>query len=305
MNPHNPLSRREFLVTSALAGSALALNQTISTAAEANARFKIIGFTKPFQDVGFEKTAEIVSQIGWTGIECPVRAKGQVLPERVEDDLPRLHDALKNKGLELTLATTDVHRVDPLAERVLRAAAKLGVKRYRLGFVKYDLKKPIPPQLANFKAELRDVAALNKELGIVGALQNHSGSDYIGAPVWDIYELIHDIDPAHLGTCFDIGHATIEGGLSWPVQARLMEPFFVCPYVKDFLWKQTAKGWDAVWQPLGEGMVRPAYFDWLKSTTYSGPISQHVEYFEGLDNSSPEQIKAMQKDCAKLASLLA
>jgi sugar phosphate isomerase/epimerase len=303
MNASSPLSRREFLIQSAVAGSALALSKAAAALeAEAAKRFKIIGFTKPFQNVGFEKTAEIVSQIGWTGIECPVRAKGQVLPERVEDNLPRLQEALKAKGLELTLATTDVRRVDALAERVLRTAAKLGVKRYRLAFVKYDLKKPIPPQLANFKAELRDVAALNKELGIAGGLQNHSGSDYIGAPVWDIYELIHDIDPAHLGCCFDIGHATIEGGLSWPVQARLMEPFFVCAYVKDFLWKQTTKGWDAVWQPLGEGMVRPSYFEWLKSTAYTGPVSQHVEYLEG---SGPEEIKAMQKDCAKLASLLA
>ena len=302
MNTSSPLTRRDFLAQSVLAGSALALGAAASRAADAPERFPIIGFTKPFQDIGFEKTAAFVAEIGWTGIECPVRAKGQVLPERVEDDLPRLKEALTARGLDLTLVTTDIRRVDPLSERVLRTAAKLGVKKYRLTFVHYDLKKPIPPQLDNLRAELRDLAALNKELGIAGGLQNHSGADYIGAPVWDIYELIHDIDPAHLGCCFDIGHATIEGGLSWPVQARLMQPFFVCPYVKDFLWKQTAKGWEAVWQPLGEGMVRPAYFDWLKSTPYRGPISQHVEYLEG---SGPAELKAMQKDCALLRKLLA
>ncbi|HEY2343032.1 MAG TPA: sugar phosphate isomerase/epimerase family protein [Chthoniobacteraceae bacterium] len=274
-----------------------------AAAADAKDRFKIIGFTKPFQDIGFEQTAKVVAEIGWTGIECPVRAKGQVLPERVEEDLPRLHEALQKNGLDLTLATTDIHSVDPLNERVLRTAAKLGVRRYRLGPVHYDLKKPIPPQLANYKAQLRDLAALNKDLGVAGGLQNHSGGDYIGAPVWDIYELVHDIDPEHLGCCFDICHATIEGGLCWPVHARLMEPFFVVPYVKDFYWKKTETGWVEQVCPLGEGMVHAAaYFAWLKSTSYSGPISHHIEFQTG---AGPEEVRKMREDCGRVKALLA
>jgi sugar phosphate isomerase/epimerase len=150
-----------------------------------------------------------LEQVGWSGIECPVRAKGQVEPEKVEEELPKLAAALKKRGRELTLVTTDVKEVEPLAERVLRTAVKLGVKRYRLAFHKYDLNKSIPPQLAEIKAKLKDLAALNKQLGIKGGIQNHSGRDYVGAPVWDIYELVHDIDPEHLGICFDIGHATL------------------------------------------------------------------------------------------------
>jgi sugar phosphate isomerase/epimerase len=223
------------------------------------------------------------------------------LPERVEDDLPRLQEALQKRALTLTLLTTDVGKVDPLAERVLRTAAKLGVKRYRLTFFKYDLSKPIPPQLAEIKARLRDVAALNRELGLKAGFQNHSGRDDIGSPVWDIYEIVHDIDPEHLGTCFDIGHATVEGGTSWPIEARLMEPYFTCVYVKDFAWVKEAKGWTAKWGPLGEGMVRREFFEWLKKSSYSGPISQHCEYLTG---DGPEEMAAMKKDCALLKSWL-
>ena len=97
-----------------------------------------------------------------------------------------------------------------------------------------------------------------------GGVQNHSGHDKIGAPIWDIYELIKDIDPEHLGTCFDIGHATVEGGSSWPIEAKLMEPYLACVYVKDFLWKKSDKGWSTEWVPLGEGMVNRAFFGWLK-----------------------------------------
>src|SRR3954471_9830441 len=147
-------SRREFVQTLGAAAAGLALSRR-AAAAETEARFPVITFSKPFQDVGYDRTAEILEQVGWSGIECPVRAKGQVEPEKVEDELPKLAEALQKRGRALTLVTTDVRGVDPLGERVLRTAAKLGVKRYRLGFEKYDLTKPIPPQLAEIKAKLK------------------------------------------------------------------------------------------------------------------------------------------------------
>lgn len=293
-------SRRSFLAT--VAAAALAPRVTSAAESKPAERFPLITFSKPFQDVGFERTADIVAEVGWSGIECPVRAKGQVLPEKVEDDLPKLNEALVKRGLTLSLITTDIGKVDPLAERVLRTAAKLGVKRYRLTFFKYDLTKAIPPQIAEVKARLRDLAALNKELGMKAGFQNHSGATYMGAPIWDIYELVHDIDPEHLGACFDIGHATLEGGTSWPIEAKLMEPFLTCVYVKDFYWEKGAKGWAAKWGPLGEGMVKKEFFDWLKKSAYTGPISQHCEYLTG---DGPEQMAAMKKDCALLKQWLA
>jgi sugar phosphate isomerase/epimerase len=302
MSSAHPLSRRQFVSLSALTALQALTEYSPVQAAPPTGGFPIIGFTKPFQDSGYEQTADVVAQAGWSGIECPVRAKGQVLPERVEEDLPRLEAALAKRNLQLSLITTDIKGVDRLTERVLRTAAKLGVKRYRLTFMHYDLSKPIPPQLANWKAQLRELAALNRELGIKGGIQNHSGRDYIGAPVWDIYELVHDIDPEHLGTCFDIGHATLEGGTSWPIEAKLMEPFLTCVYVKDFSWQQTPKGWQAKWGPLGEGLVRSEFFQWLKQSSYSGPISLHCEYLQG---AGPEELAAIKKDTDLLKSWLA
>lgn len=299
MRPSSSLSRRQFIGTVAAA----ALAPRFSGAAEAAAatRFPLVTFTKPFQNVGFDRTAEIVSEVGWSGIECPVRAKGQVLPERVEEDLPLLLEALGKKNLTLSLITTGISKVDPQAEKVLRTAAKLGVKKYRLDYRKYDLTKAIPPQLAAWKAELRDLAAMNREIGIKGGIQNHSGAEMIGAPLWDIYELVHDIDPEFLGACFDIGHATLEGGLSWPIQAKLLEPFFTCVYIKDFRWEKKERGWKSEWCPLGEGMVHREFLQWLEKSSYTGPISQHCEYLTG---DGPEQVAAMTKDCALLKQWL-
>ena len=105
-----------------------------------------------------------------------------------------------------------------------------------------------------------------------------------------------------MGTCFDIGHATIEGGLSWPIEARLMRPFYTAVFVKDFVWQKGPKGWRAEWCPLGDGMVHAEFFKTLKKSGYDGPISQHHEYELG---KGAEMIQAMKKDLAVLKQWLA
>ena len=266
-------------------------------------RWPIIGFSKPFQTLDPEQTADTVAEIGWDGIECPVRAKGQVLPERVEEDLPKFVEALRQRGKTIHLITTDVKNVaQPLTQKVLRTAARLGIKRYRLGFWKYAKDKPIPAQLDEIRAELRDLAALNRELGLQAGFQNHSGADYVGAPVWDLWQLVRDLDPKHMGACFDIGHATLEGGYSWPIESRLIESHLTAVFVKDFAWQKGEKGWKAEWCPLGEGMVNKAFFAWLKKSSFNGPICQHHEYDHG---TGQPMIAKMQHDLRVLREWLA
>ena len=82
-----------------------------------------------------------------------------------------------------------------------------------------------------------------------------------------------------------------------------MEPFFTCAYVKDFAWVRDGKnGFIPKWGPLGDGMVKREYFDWLKKSSYTGPISLHVEYIQG---TGPEQIAQIKKDSDTLKSWLA
>jgi sugar phosphate isomerase/epimerase len=270
--------------------------------AETERRCRIIGFTKPFQNLNFEDTADTVAEVGWDGVECPVRPQGQIEPERAQDELPRMVEALRKRGKELAVMTTAITGVSqPYTEQLLRTAVKLGIRRYRLGFQKYDLTKPIAAQVVEIGARLRDLAALNAELGIQAGFQNHSGHDQVGAPVWDLWTMVKDLDPRHMGVCFDIAHATIEGGLSHPIEARLVQDHLTAVFVKDFLWERTATGWREKWVPLGEGMVDKAFFRWLKTTTFAGPISQHHEYDHG---AGKPMIARMQRDLKVLRDWL-
>jgi sugar phosphate isomerase/epimerase len=292
-----PITRRSFLAATALAAAAPKLF------AQNAPKYKIIGFSKPFQNLNPEQCAETVAEIGWDGIECPIRPQGQIEPERAPDELPKLIEALKKRGKEVTIATTGITSASqPGAEQLLRLCAKLGIKRYRVGFIKYTDKKSIPDQVKEVAAAAKDLAALNKELGIVGGIQNHSGHDYFGAPVWDIWTAIKDLDPRYFGNFFDIAHATIEGGLSWPIEARLMEPFMMTVSVKDFVWEKGPSGGKMKWVPMGDGLVDKSFFKWLKTTAFEGPISLHVEYDHGQGKAMIEKI---QNDVKALRSWLA
>ena len=290
------MTRREFLRYAAAGAAAISVPAAL--AQEPRPSWKVGGFTKMLQELSYERTAQVAVEIGWDCIECPGRAKGQVLPDRVEEDLPKLVEALKTKNLELSILATDIRSADePLTGKVLRAAAKAGIPLYRLGGYRYKEGVPIPHQLEEFRAKLKDLAALNKELGLTGLLQNHSGNGYVGAPMWDLHELLKDLDPRHLGVHFDIGHATVESGLSWPTAFELLKDRIGAVIVKDFYWKHApGEGAKTVWCPIGQGSVHPKFFRMLRGTPFRGPITMQFEYpidgGEGID----ARVRAMKED---------
>ncbi len=295
-------SRRKF-ITSAAALSTLALTRPASISAEAKPAPKILrkfcAFEKPFHFLNYDETAELMAATGFGGVEATVRDGGHVLPEKVETDLPRFHDALKKRGLEITILTSSINSLDsPNAETVLRTAARLGIKHYRLLWYHYDLQKPILPQLDAIRPKLKGLAALNLELGLTALYQNHSGEKMVGAPLWDIYGLIKDFNPKEVALAFDIYHATVEGGLSWPIQFSLVKSHLGAVFVKDFVW-ENGKVKNV---PLGEGVVDKRFFSMLKQADFAGPISLHVEY---LDHSRDKKVlaDAFVKDLATLRKL--
>ena len=124
MNTPSRITRRDFVAKAALATAFTAVAPGLARAESSAARFKIIAFSKPFAQLGPDETADLVAEVGWDGIECPVRAKaGQIAPERVEEDLPKMVEALKKRGKEVTIVTTEISKIDPLAEKILRTSA--------------------------------------------------------------------------------------------------------------------------------------------------------------------------------------
>ena len=172
-------------------------------------------FTKPFQSLSYDELADVVADLGLDGIEGTVRPGGHVTPVQVPDELPKMVEALRKRKLDLTIMASGINNADDkLNIQQLQVAAKLGVKRYRMGYYKYDLKRPIAKQLDELRPTLKNLVALNKELGIQAIYQNHSGINYVGAPLWDLYELFDGLDSKHLALGLDMAHLTAEGSRS-------------------------------------------------------------------------------------------
>jgi sugar phosphate isomerase/epimerase len=275
------ISRRRFIKEAVVAGTVMPVMGMASANLNSNKKpFSICIFSKHLQWLDYNGMAQTAAELGFDGVDLTVRRRGHVIPERVADDLPKAVEAIKSAGIKPLMMATDINDPDdPKTERVLRTASALGIKYYRLGYYMYQENKSIPATLEQIKPKLRDLAAMNKHFNIYGAYQNHAGSRYVGAPVWDLWELFKGLDPNYIGCQFDIRHATVEGGQTWPLHLRLMSRYIRTLVMKDFIWEKRDNKWQTINCPLGEGSVDfISYFQLLKKLSISGPVSVHYEY---------------------------
>ncbi len=302
------LSRR-----SVLAGGAL----LFARPAAARPKLKIAIFSKHLQFLRGEDLAKGVAELGFDAVDLTVRKGGHVEPANVARDLPPLVAIIRKHGLEVTMVTTDVADADtPYTEDVLKAASALGIHHYRFGAFKWTANQPLEPQIEAFKPRLARLAALNQRYNMCAMYHTHSGVGLVGASIWDLHEIMRDLDPKAIGINYDVGHATIEGGLGgWIASFRISGRHLRGIAVKDFLWAKDAKGaWREKWCPIGDGMVHlDQFFGMVAATDFDGPLQIHYEYpLGGANNGSrsitiprEEVFAAMKKDLTRVRASMA
>ena len=291
------LTRRHVLE----AAGAVLTAASVSSAAPAQSTTKSAAkpvlclFSKALQRRPASDLPHLLTELGVHAVDLTVRPGGHVLPERVRDDLPAVHEALKSAGISIPMITTAINDPDAGdADAILSTAAKLGIRYAKIGYYPYGDLGSIHTTLASTRSRLKSVIALFKQYGVVAGAHNHSGAGNIGAAMWDVWDLIRDQDPAAIGSYFDLGHATAEGAAGgWNIGLHLLLSRIVIVGVKDVCYmKDPAKGWGPVWGPLGSGMVKfDESFRTLQRSGFAGPITLHVEYgpFNASANSDDER----------------
>ncbi len=327
-------SRRNFIAKSALtaAGVAAGLNSFArSSANEMNGTgtgflngatdpdaFKISIFSKHLQWLNYKDMAAFVAELGFDGVDLTVRPQGHVLPERVEEDLPKAVEAIEKAGKKVFMLTTAINNADdPVSEKILKTASSLGIHHYRMGYGYYDKKRSVEESIRIVNGNLDKLAKLNEKYKISGEYQNHSGDYgtgiYFGGPVWDLIAALKRINSPFLGSQYDIYHATVEGANAWPVALELISPYIRSIDIKDFFWSKKAGKWSSETVPLGEGAVDfKRYFGMVKQLNISCPVSVHYEYPIGGAENGAEKItmkrdeifSIMKKDLVTLKSYL-
>ena len=277
------ITRRDVLKTTGAALAAGAAVPVVAAATETKVADKPVMclFSKALQKRPANDLPRMLAELGIDAVDLTVRPGGHVSPEQVTEDLPKACESLKAAGIRVPMITTGITDADKdHAEAILATAAKLGIRYAKIGYYFYKDLSKIQATLANARARLKDVAALCKQYGVTAGFHNHSGT-FVGAALWDEWQLIRDLEPSAIGSYFDVGHATAEGALAgWRIGLNLLMPRIAIVGVKDMCYKKDpAKGWQPVWGPLGEGMVRfDETFKRLKEHGFSGPIALHVEY---------------------------
>lgn len=312
------MERRKAIKNGLLGSLALSGLGPIASKAQVGEKFKsnpwkINVFSKHLHWVGYDEMAKITSEIGFDGVDLTVRPKGHVEPANVERDLPKAAEACNKYGIEMGMMTTAIKSADDqYTEKILRTASGLGVKVYRLGWYKYDFSKSIAVNIENFNVELKKIGELNAKYSIVGDYQNHSGTS-AGSAVWDIQEMIKDIDAHWIGVQYDIRHAMVEGLKSWPLGLRLVVDKIHSLDIKDFEYEKGEKGWNVKNVPLGKGAIDfKSYFKLLDELGIQAPISIHLEYPLGGANHGDRELtipkeqvlEAMSSDLNYLKSVL-
>jgi L-ribulose-5-phosphate 3-epimerase len=297
------LSRRDFIGKTAAGAAAMALSPHVVPSALAADKLSppIVVFSKVYQtlSLNFDDAAAVTAEAGLDGVDPPLRPGGEILPEHATEELPRYVEAMHKRKLQLPLLTTAiVSTSSPHTEDILRTAKKVGVQYYRLGFI--DREGDAKKQVKEFKAQLKDLAAMNKAIEIGGLIQNHSPAghgNYLGGDLNEMREIVSDFDPAQIGVAFDIGHAIIVHKEEWRPQFEALKSHIRVAYVKDA--KMAGR-----WVPFGEGDVgHLGYFKLLKEMGYNAPISIHIE-FDWTEKGKTKNREALVKALKESANVL-
>lgn len=294
-------ARRAFLLQAAASVAALRWGASFLQAATAAGDWSIAIFEKVFEGLSYEELADALAQVGADGVEATIRPGGHIEPETATDEVPKMVEALQQRGLAILIAATHIRSADqPHTESLLRTLKSAGIAYYRLGHLELNHSYPLLTQVDRYATQMRELAALNRQIGICGLYQNHSGAKYLGALGWDAAMMLRGIDPKDLGIALDTRHLVKDTGSSWPTALAACKPHIRSIYLKDGTW-YGPRGDQYKDVPLDTGFVNEEVFEAIRAGLPPMPLCIHMEWlgyrvFE--KHEIPQAIAAHQRDIA-------
>jgi sugar phosphate isomerase/epimerase len=282
LNKDMRFTRREILASAAaFAGAAESLALGAPSPA-ASGKPVIALFSKPLSFLPAVELGRAANELGFESIDLAVRPGGHVEPDRVRVDLPLAVKAIRSAGVEVSMLTTGIIDAStPHAEDVIATMTSLGITRYRWGGFRWSASSSFEQQIEAFRPKVSALAEINSRYKATAMYHTHSGVGLVGASIWDLHEIFRGLDPELIAVNYDVGHATVEGGLGgWIDSFHITGPRLKGVAVKDFLWELDGRGrWEPAWKPLGSGMVRLSEFlRMLRQSGFAGPVQLHFEY---------------------------
>ena len=268
------MNRRHFIAQAGLgaAGSGLTRGQNSETKS-----WPIVIFEKPIQTLDYDRMGEELTKMGVQGIEATIRRGGHIEAKDAERELPKMVKSLAKNGQKALIATCNVSSADKKNADFLQILKANGITKYRMDYFRYDLKKDLLPQVVENTARLREIEAMNREIGVQALYQIHAGAKYAGSLAWDAAMMFEKVDPDHAAIAFDLRHVKAGAGLSYPTALAAMKKHVRSIFVKDARWggDRTASIQNV---PLDTGIVNQNIFDDVRKGQAPMPLSLHMEW---------------------------
>jgi len=164
-----------------------------------NLKFSV--FTKPWKDLSVWGLASFISDLGFDGIEFPLREGYQLSPENAHQ-LPQLVKQFEDHGLKIysVASSTDEH--------IFSACAEAGVPIIRI-MPEITLKEGYMESEKRARAHIESLIPLCERYGVKVGIQQHFGNNIVDS--MGLLHLIEDIDPNYVGAIWDSAHDALAG----------------------------------------------------------------------------------------------
>jgi sugar phosphate isomerase/epimerase len=231
-------------------------------------------FTKPWPDLSLAELGELVSTLGFDGIELPVRPGFQIEPEDVAD-LPKAVKLLAEFGVAITSVA------GPADEVTMAACAEAGVPTIRV-MARVEAGESYPEAESRLRCEYDALVPLLEKYGVQLGVQNHCDRFVMHAV--GLRELVRQYDPKAIAIVWDAAHEALNGGLP-DLALDVVWPHLCMVNLKNAMWLRTngpeaeVAQWKVYWTSGRQGLA-----NWskvvaeLKQRNYEGVVCLTAEY---------------------------
>ena len=234
-------------------------------------------FSKVWKHLSLDALARQIREMGFDGIELPVRPGFQVQPDRIEQGLLEAVRIFGQYGLKIASVAAE-----PDA-RTIRALGEAGVPLLRI-LVNVPPESSYMSTMDEAVAQFESLVPILDEAGVTLGIQNHCNREV--SSTMGLRYLVYRFDPKHVGAVLDIGHCGLAG--ETPDLALDMIESHLClvNFKNAFRYRTNAPEapkaeWGIHWTTGRHGLA-----DWqgaaeeLKKRQYTGDICLTAEYDE-------------------------
>ena len=236
---------------------------------------KLIMFTKPWKDETLEELASLVAELGFDGVELPVRDGYQVTPGNVREKLPEAVEVFQRHGLVIGSIAGSIEK-DTIEAM---GSAGIGILRVCLNI---DMAKGY---FASVKAHQKAIMDHSEELEsshVKVGIQNHNG--YCVASALGLHHILSGIPCSIAGAVLDFAHCGVAGepaDMAYDIvrDSLMMVNFKSCYQARLTGPDEEEASWQVLWSTS-----RSSIYSWkaavklLSDNGYRGYICLPAEY---------------------------